>query len=157
MQSSAETGWYDGQTWLKPQAELVRERLLNTHTVLPAVRRIRICLIAAAATCCTSAAVLMASAPPVSQAPPEPAPLAALPCVPSAAARAGSRSLLVADACAASLTGDSTMCGVAEHWCHAASRLRDENAALVFTMQRRHGISAGLASSVSLSRKATQI
>lgn len=36
-----ETGWYDGQSWEKPTAELVQDRLISTYQVQPILRRLR--------------------------------------------------------------------------------------------------------------------
>jgi hypothetical protein len=36
-----ETGWYDGQLWQKPEADLLKERLLVTYEVQPILNKIR--------------------------------------------------------------------------------------------------------------------
>ena len=53
-----ETGWYDGQTWVKPRPVLARDRLLSSNTVLPVMRRIRTALLAASAASCMSVLAL---------------------------------------------------------------------------------------------------
>lgn len=35
-----ETGWYDGQCWLKPPAERLQDQLIGTYQVQPILRRI---------------------------------------------------------------------------------------------------------------------
>lgn len=57
-----ETGWYDGQVWVKTPQVLMRDRLLNNYTVLPAMRRIRRSLLASSAACVTSVLLLQSSA-----------------------------------------------------------------------------------------------
>ena len=57
-----ETGWYDGQLWVKTPQVLMRDRLLSNYTVLPAMRRIRRSLLASAAACVTSVVLLQTSA-----------------------------------------------------------------------------------------------
>jgi hypothetical protein len=37
-----ETGWYDGQTWCKPAADLLRERLLVDYEIQPRLHRLKI-------------------------------------------------------------------------------------------------------------------
>ena len=37
-----ESGWYDGQTWTKPQSVLMRDRLIVTYEIQPIVRRLQI-------------------------------------------------------------------------------------------------------------------
>lgn len=44
-----ETGWYDGQTFVKPPAVLARDRLLGSYEARPALNRVRGALAAAAA------------------------------------------------------------------------------------------------------------
>ncbi|EEH51475.1 uncharacterized protein MICPUCDRAFT_8286, partial [Micromonas pusilla CCMP1545] len=44
-----ETGWYDGQTYVKDQEMLARDRLLGTYTVRPIVERLRKTLLACGA------------------------------------------------------------------------------------------------------------
>lgn len=36
-----ETGWYDGQFWTKPEAELLKERLISTYQVQPILQRLQ--------------------------------------------------------------------------------------------------------------------
>lgn len=36
-----ETGWYDGQLWTKPEADLAKERLLVTYEVQPILTKIK--------------------------------------------------------------------------------------------------------------------
>ncbi|MDX2257167.1 MAG: CGLD27 family protein [Pseudanabaenaceae cyanobacterium bins.39] len=36
-----ESGWYDGQTWEKPEAELVKDRLLVTYEINPIMARLQ--------------------------------------------------------------------------------------------------------------------
>ncbi len=36
-----ESGWYDGQTWQKPEVDILKERLLVTYEVLPILSRIK--------------------------------------------------------------------------------------------------------------------
>ena len=44
-----ETGWYDGQTWQKPETEVLKDRLLVTYEVQPIVNKIKLSLLAALA------------------------------------------------------------------------------------------------------------
>ena len=37
-----EAGWYDGQTWMKPQEVLNRDRLIVTYQIQPIMRRLEI-------------------------------------------------------------------------------------------------------------------
>ncbi|MBD2388242.1 CGLD27 family protein [Cylindrospermum sp. FACHB-282] len=37
-----ESGWYDGQTWTKPQSVLTRERLIVTYEIKPILQRLQI-------------------------------------------------------------------------------------------------------------------
>jgi hypothetical protein len=37
-----ESGWYDGQTWVKPQEVLMRDRLIVTYEIQPIIRRLQI-------------------------------------------------------------------------------------------------------------------
>jgi hypothetical protein len=37
-----ESGWYDGQTWTKPQEILTRDRLIVTYSIKPILRRLQI-------------------------------------------------------------------------------------------------------------------
>jgi hypothetical protein len=36
-----ETGWYDGQTWTKPEPDLLQERLIATYEIRPYLKRLR--------------------------------------------------------------------------------------------------------------------
>lgn len=36
-----ETGWYDGQTWEKPEVELTQHRLIANYQILPILQRLR--------------------------------------------------------------------------------------------------------------------
>ena len=36
-----ETGWYDGQSWTKPHAELTQDRLISAYQVQPTLQRLR--------------------------------------------------------------------------------------------------------------------
>jgi Conserved in the green lineage and diatoms 27 len=40
-----ETGWYDGQTWSKPEPELQKDRLLVSYEVQPILNKIKLTLI----------------------------------------------------------------------------------------------------------------
>lgn len=44
-----ETGWYDGQTWEKPEPELLKDRLLVSYEVQPIVNKIKLSLVGAVA------------------------------------------------------------------------------------------------------------
>jgi hypothetical protein len=35
-----ESGWYDGQTWEKPEADLAKDRLLVTYEIKPVLNRL---------------------------------------------------------------------------------------------------------------------
>lgn len=37
-----ESGWYDGQTWTKPQEVLTRDRLIVSYEIKPIIRRLQI-------------------------------------------------------------------------------------------------------------------
>lgn len=37
-----ESGWYDGQTWAKPQEVLTRDRLIVTYQIQPILRRLQL-------------------------------------------------------------------------------------------------------------------
>ncbi|MCX7597053.1 MAG: CGLD27 family protein [Fischerella sp.] len=37
-----ESGWYDGQTWTKPQEVLTRDRLIVTYQIKPIIKRLQI-------------------------------------------------------------------------------------------------------------------
>ncbi len=36
-----ESGWYDGQTWIKPQEVLTRDRLIVTYDIKPILQRLQ--------------------------------------------------------------------------------------------------------------------
>ncbi len=36
-----ESGWYDGQTWEKPEADLIKDRLLVTYEIKPVLNRLQ--------------------------------------------------------------------------------------------------------------------
>nr|WDA98955.1 hypothetical protein SCTW_173 [Sciadococcus taiwanensis] len=40
-----ESGWYDGQMWIKPSELLIQDRLINSYEILPALSRVRKTLI----------------------------------------------------------------------------------------------------------------
>ncbi|MCO5576024.1 hypothetical protein L7F22_029831 [Adiantum nelumboides] len=44
-----ETGWYDGEIWIKPPEVLARDRLLGSYKVKPALNRVKLTLIGLAA------------------------------------------------------------------------------------------------------------
>ena len=37
-----ESGWYDGQTWVKTNEVLIQDRLVGTYEVLPIIDRLRV-------------------------------------------------------------------------------------------------------------------
>jgi hypothetical protein len=39
--SYEESGWYDGQTWVKTNEVLIQDRLVGTYEVLPILNRLR--------------------------------------------------------------------------------------------------------------------
>ena len=39
--SYEESGWYDGQTWVKTNEVLIQDRLVGTYEVLPVMERLR--------------------------------------------------------------------------------------------------------------------
>ena len=55
-----ETGWYDGQTFVKPPAVLARDRLLGSYEARPALNRVRGALAAAAAALVAASVSLVA-------------------------------------------------------------------------------------------------
>ena len=59
-----ETGWYDGQTYVKDPEMLARDRLLGTYTVRPIVERLRKTLLACGVGVFASLAALSYIAPP---------------------------------------------------------------------------------------------
>lgn len=40
-----ESGWHDGQLWIKPSEILMKDRLINNYKILPSLSRIKITLI----------------------------------------------------------------------------------------------------------------
>lgn len=48
-----ETGWYDGEIWIKPPEVLARDRLLGSYKVKPALSRVKFTLIGLAASLAT--------------------------------------------------------------------------------------------------------
>eukprot|EP00250_Pteridium_aquilinum_P014590 c22080_g1_i1 orf=1558-2562(-) len=59
-----ETGWYDGQLWVKPPEVLARDRLLGAYQVKPVMNRLKQTLIGAAALLVTATASLFLLVPP---------------------------------------------------------------------------------------------
>ena len=43
--SYEESGWYDGQTWVKTNEVLIQDRLVGTYEVLPVMARLRIVIV----------------------------------------------------------------------------------------------------------------
>jgi len=39
-----ESGWYDGQTWIKTNEILIQDRLIGSYEVLPILHRLRLTL-----------------------------------------------------------------------------------------------------------------
>jgi hypothetical protein len=37
-----ESGWYDGQTWIKPDEVVTRDRLIVSYSIQPILKRLRI-------------------------------------------------------------------------------------------------------------------
>lgn len=60
-----ETGWYDGQVWVKSPAVLMKERLMGAYTVRPAINRMKTTLLGLAGTM-AGAIVTLAVLPPPS-------------------------------------------------------------------------------------------
>ncbi|MCO5551264.1 hypothetical protein L7F22_004763 [Adiantum nelumboides] len=58
-----ETGWYDGQLWVKPPEVLARDRLLGAYQVKPVMDRLKFTLIGAAALLVTATASLFLLVP----------------------------------------------------------------------------------------------
>ncbi|KAI5072768.1 hypothetical protein GOP47_0012874 [Adiantum capillus-veneris] len=58
-----ETGWYDGQLWVKPPEVLARDRLLGAYQVKPVMNRLKQTLIGAAALLVTATASLFLLVP----------------------------------------------------------------------------------------------
>ena len=40
-----ESGWYDGQTWIKTNEVLIQDRLVGTYEVLPIINRLRLVIL----------------------------------------------------------------------------------------------------------------
>ena len=40
-----ESGWYDGQTWIKPPESLIQDKLIATYELLPIITRLKLSLI----------------------------------------------------------------------------------------------------------------
>ncbi|KAL3700055.1 hypothetical protein R1sor_018077 [Riccia sorocarpa] len=59
-----ETGWYDGEVWVKPPEVLARDRLLAYYKVKPALRRLKSTLICLAISLATCAVLLFTLHPP---------------------------------------------------------------------------------------------
>lgn len=55
-----ETGWYDGQIWVKTPEVLMRDRLLGTYTVKPTLARLQTTMVSLAGIMATSAVLLAA-------------------------------------------------------------------------------------------------
>ncbi|KAH7434671.1 hypothetical protein KP509_06G029700 [Ceratopteris richardii] len=62
-----ETGWYDGQLWVKPPEVLARDRLLGAYQVKPVMNRLKQTLIGAAALLVTATASLFLLVPQASE------------------------------------------------------------------------------------------
>jgi hypothetical protein len=43
--SYEESGWYDGQTWVKTNEILIQDRLVGTYEVLPVMDRLRVVIL----------------------------------------------------------------------------------------------------------------
>ena len=43
--SYEESGWYDGQTWVKTNEVLIQDRLVGTYEVLPVMARLRVVIV----------------------------------------------------------------------------------------------------------------
>jgi hypothetical protein len=59
-----ETGWYDGQTWVKTPQVLMRDRLLSNYTVKPALARLKSTLLGLGGALVTSMLLLSVLQPP---------------------------------------------------------------------------------------------
>lgn len=53
-----ESGWYDGQVWMKSETIIARDRLVYTETVAPALARVKGALLAAGLACSAALATL---------------------------------------------------------------------------------------------------
>jgi hypothetical protein len=40
-----ESGWYDGQTWIKTNEILIQDRLVGSYEVLPVLKRLKLILV----------------------------------------------------------------------------------------------------------------
>uniref|UniRef100_A0A7N1A853 Uncharacterized protein n=1 Tax=Kalanchoe fedtschenkoi TaxID=63787 RepID=A0A7N1A853_KALFE len=54
-----ETGWYDGQIWVKTAEVLARDRLLGSYSVKPVLSRLKLTLVALAASLFTCVVILV--------------------------------------------------------------------------------------------------
>jgi hypothetical protein len=59
-----ETGWYDGQTWVKTPQVLMRDRLMSNYTVKPALARLKRTLLGLGGALVTSMLLLSVLQPP---------------------------------------------------------------------------------------------
>ncbi|BBM99077.1 hypothetical protein MPTK1_1g18510 [Marchantia polymorpha subsp. ruderalis] len=59
-----ETGWYDGEVWVKPPEVLARDRLLAYYKVKPALRRLKVTLVCLAISLATCSVLLFTLHPP---------------------------------------------------------------------------------------------
>lgn len=59
-----ETGWYDGQTWVKTPQVLMRDRLMSNYTVKPALARLKSTLLGLGGALVTSMLLLSVLQPP---------------------------------------------------------------------------------------------
>ncbi|KAG6547682.1 hypothetical protein Mapa_011132 [Marchantia paleacea] len=59
-----ETGWYDGEVWVKPPEVLARDRLLAYYKVKPALRRLKVTLVCLAVSLATCSVLLFTLHPP---------------------------------------------------------------------------------------------
>ncbi|KAI8469570.1 MAG: hypothetical protein J3K34DRAFT_423233 [Monoraphidium minutum] len=62
-----ETGWYDGQTWVKPPEVLARDRLAVAYQIRPAIARLKRTLLGLGGALATSVILLAALPPPGAQ------------------------------------------------------------------------------------------
>lgn len=63
-----ETGWYDGQVWVKTPQILMRDRLLSNYSVKPAITRLKKTLLGLGTALALSVTMLALLPPPSSQA-----------------------------------------------------------------------------------------
>jgi hypothetical protein len=59
-----ETGWYDGQTWVKTPQVLMRDRLMSNYTVKPALARLKRTLLGLGGALVASMVILTVIPPP---------------------------------------------------------------------------------------------